>query len=125
MTTNENRKTVDAFLAGLDPAKAQIAASLRLLILGTDTELRESIKWGTPVFSKIGDVCYIAEAGGHVNLGFFQGAHLAAAVSHLEGSGKGMRHVKVMSLADIQPELFMSWIREAVAFNEGHKTRSS
>ena len=77
------------------------------------------------MYAKGGDACYIADAGGHVNLGFFRGAHLVGPGARMEGTGKEMRHVKVMSLADIQPDLFMSWIREAVAFNEGHKTRSS
>ena len=44
MTTNENRKTVDGYIAALDPTKAAIVVALRQLILATDDGLHESVK---------------------------------------------------------------------------------
>ena len=37
---------------------------------------------------------------GYVNLGFYQGAELADPKRLLEGTGKGLRHVKIRTLAD-------------------------
>jgi len=48
----------------------------------------------------------------HVNLGFFQGAKMKS--KKLEGTGKGLRHVKVRGLEDIDAEEFMRLLREPV-----------
>jgi hypothetical protein len=42
---------------------------------------------------------YIGVQGAHVNLGFYHGAALADPAGLLEGTGKGLRHVKVRSVA--------------------------
>ena len=36
-----------------------------------------------------------------------------------EGTGKKMRHIKVRSLSDIDPDQFSGWVREAVTLNQG------
>jgi hypothetical protein len=41
---------------------------------------------------------YIAPFKAHVNLGFFQGADLPDPAALLEGTGKGLRHVKLKTL---------------------------
>ena len=115
MTT---KKTVDSYLAELEPAKREIAETLRKPILTADPKLQESIKWGNPIYEKRGRVCYLADMGGYVNLGFFQGASLTDPEGRIAGTGKGMRHIKVRSLDDVDAERFASWVREAVALNE-------
>jgi Domain of unknown function (DU1801) len=40
--------------------------------------------------------------GDHVNLGFFRGAELDDSNGLLEGTGKGMRHVKIRIPGDIK-----------------------
>ena len=57
MTT---KKTVDSWLSELDPTLQRIAGALRKLILETDPDLSEAIKWGNPAYEKKGRVCYLA-----------------------------------------------------------------
>ena len=114
--TQENG--VDSWLAALKPELREIAGTLRQLILETDSSLAESIKWGNPVYSKKGNVCYLAAAKAYVSLGFFNGAALSDPEARMEGTGKKMRHVKVKKVDDIAREQVAAWIGESVALNE-------
>ena len=105
-------------MAELAPAKHRMAEALRSLILSADPELQESVKWGNSAYTKNGNVADIAQAGDHMNLGFFQGAKLTDPEGHIEGTGKDMRHIKIRSLDDISQSQFSSWVREAVALND-------
>ena len=111
-------KSVDSWQAVLKPELREIAGALRQLILVADTSLAESIKWGNPVFSKKGNVCYLAATKAYVSLGFFNGAALFDPGARMEGTGKKMRHVKVKKVDDILRERFAAWIGESVALNE-------
>jgi Domain of unknown function (DU1801) len=62
--------------------------------------------------------CYIAVYASHVNLGFYHGASLGAASGMLEGTGKGLRHIKLASLAAAKDPLIVEVIREAIADRE-------
>ena len=104
-------------MAELAPEKRRVAEALRKLILEADAQFQESVKWGNPVYEKEGRVCYIADMGRYMNLGFFQGAKLTDPEGRIEGTGKGMRHIKIRSLDDITQPQFSSWVREAVALN--------
>jgi len=46
--------------------------------------------------------CYIMPFATHVNLGFYYGAQLDDPAGLLEGSGKGLRHVKVRSVSEVK-----------------------
>ena len=111
-------KSVDSWLADLAPDLREVAGALRQLVLETDTSLVESIKWGNPVYSTKGNVCYLAATKAYVSLGFFNGAALPDPEARMEGTGKKMRHVRVRSVGEILREQFVSWIGESVALNE-------
>jgi hypothetical protein len=50
--------------------------------------------------------CYIGAHSGHVNLGFYYGAHLADPDGLMEGTGKNLRHVKVRNPEEVdQPAI--------------------
>jgi hypothetical protein len=49
----------------------------------------------------------------HVNLGFFMGARLKS--RRLEGTGKGLRHIKVRVAEDVDRKEFARLLKEAVA----------
>ncbi len=111
-------KTIDSWMAALDPSLRSVAEALRQLILESEPDLSESIKWGNPVYEKQGKVCYLASTKAYVSLGFFNGAALTDPEGFIEGTGKKMRHVKVRSSEDIRNELFSSWVREAIRLNQ-------
>ena len=113
------QKTVDTWMAELDPALREIAEGLRLLIIEADPGLDESIKWGNPTYEKSGKVYYLAAGKSYVSLGLFQGASLSDPEGRIEGTGKKMRHVKVRSLIDMPIQQLALWVRETIAINAG------
>ena len=50
-------------------------------------------------------------------MGFFQGARLTDPGGRIDGTGKGMRHVKVRALEDIDKVQFASWVSEALTLD--------
>jgi len=110
--------TVDDYLRKLDPARRAIAVELRALILKAAPQIEEAIKWRQPWYSRRGLVCSIYTAGDHLNLGFSRGVELDDPHGLLEGTGKGMRHVKLRNVADIKKQQFAKWIKGAVRLNE-------
>jgi hypothetical protein len=100
----------------------EIVSELRKLVMSSSPGVSEDIKWGRPWYSKNGYLCYISTAKAHVTFGFSNGARLNDPRGLLEGTGKGMRHVKLRSLDDIDRSLFRGWLKEAVRLNNaGHK----
>ena len=116
-----DKKTVDSWMAELDPPLREIAQALRELILEAAPDLKESIKWNTPNYARGGNVCYLASAKGYINLGFFNGAGLPNPDGLIEGTGEKMRHIKVRRPEDIRPEVFASLVREAARLDKGGK----
>ncbi len=94
-------KNVDSWISEHDPSIRRICHTLRDLILATEPDLRESIKWSNPVYEKRGRVAYLSATDIYVALGFFNGAGLYDPEGKIEGMGKMMRHVKVRALEDI------------------------
>jgi hypothetical protein len=111
-------KNVDSWISEHDPALRQIAETLRGIVLDTDPELRESIKWANPVYEKRGKICYLSATERYVSLGFFSGASLTDPKGWIEGTGKKMRHVKFRAMEDIDPEQLAWWVRQAVALDQ-------
>ena len=76
-------------------------------------EMQEFVKWGAPTYVVNGrNVACIMMYKDHVNLGFFQGARMKS--KRLEDIGKGLRHVKVHRLEDIDEKEFTRLLREAI-----------
>ena len=99
-------KTVDTWMAALAPSLRDLEMELRKLVLEAVPDLKESIKWGNPVYEKNGRVCYLAATEAYVSLGFFYGAALTDPGERIEGTGVKMRHIKVRTLADIHADQF-------------------
>jgi hypothetical protein len=108
---------VDEVLKGLDPRLKGLAESLRKVIKRSLPEAVEQVKWGSPVYSVNGkNVACIMCYSDHVNLGFYLGAKLVS--SRLEGTGKGLRHVKIRDKSDIDEKEFDRLLRRAAALVE-------
>ena len=56
---------------------------------------------------------YVNAFTAHVNVGFFHGNQLPDPKDLLEGTGKFMRHVKLRSEAEVDPENLKTLIKEA------------
>jgi hypothetical protein len=100
-------------LGPIDEPLVVIAKALRALILEVDPDTTEqprpsdrALSYGVGSRKMIDGYAYVMPHAKHVNLGFYEGAHLPDPAGLLEGTGKGLRHVKVRSVADVKrPEL--------------------
>jgi hypothetical protein len=112
-----SEKTVDGYIDGLGGERGAIVAALREVIRTTAPEARETIKWAQPVYESGGPFAYIKAFGKSVNLGFWRGAEISDPSGLLVGEGDRMRHVRLTSLAEVQPDLVADWVRQAVELN--------
>jgi hypothetical protein len=105
---------VDALLEDLDPKLAPIAKSLRALVRREAPGLQESVKWGSPFWIGRSNCICLMLFNDHVNLGFLQGATLAKSFPILEGTGKGIRHVKIRSKNDVKNPVLVQLVHGAL-----------
>ena len=115
--------TVDAFIRKLDPQRKEIAVELRALINKHAPAAEETIAWGQPWWKLNGWLCTVYTAGDHVNFGFYRGAELDNPDGLLEGTGKGMRHIKVYAVNDIKKAKFKALITQAAKLNTSDRKR--
>ena len=94
---------VDAWLAGEPQPLRSMAGKSFSLMRGCGKDVRELIHDGCPV-ACVDDAAfaYVNSFKSHVNVGFFNGASLPDPAALLQGSGKRMRHVKLLPGMDPQ-----------------------
>jgi hypothetical protein len=103
---------VDEVLKEVDPHLRSLTGSLRRVIKRSIPEAVGQLKWGNPTYSVNGkNVACIMHYSDHVNLGFFAGSKLKS--RRLEGTGKGLRHIKVRSKSDIDEKEFGRLLKSA------------
>ncbi len=105
-------KTVEGIVIQLDPQRRELTEKLRALVRETMPEAVETVKWGNVTYLLKGkNLSWLIMYKDHVDLGFFQGAGLKS--KRLEGTGKGLRHIKVRTPADIDETEFARLLRDA------------
>jgi hypothetical protein len=105
---------VDAYVSKVDPKLRKQFEKLRSIVKRALPGATEAVKWGVPFYSLNGvGVAAMADYSEHVNLALMQGAKLSSDL--LEGTGKGMRHITVKTLAEIKETEFIRLLREAGA----------
>lgn len=111
---------VDQYISELPEDIQNITEALRKIILDASPNLIEEYKWSMPNYSYNGLVCYLQASKKHVNLGFHNGVELQEKDTNqlLQGSGKGMRHIRIKKIEDIQPDVFTEFIIMAIEMNE-------
>jgi hypothetical protein len=111
-------KDVDAFVKEIEPVKRANVEALRKFVKKEAPQLKEQIKWGNICWIGKGNVCWIIVYNDHVDFGFFNGAKLKDPAKLLEGTGKGLRHVKVRAAKDIKPAPFKALLNQAMALDK-------
>jgi hypothetical protein len=111
----------DALQAILNSHSQEIAVmveNLRDLVKQSAPHLREEVKtgWGAIVYRAEGMVCAISPHKTHVNLSFYNGAHLSDSDGLLQGIGKDMRHVKIYCGEEIRWQALSEMLHEACQF---------
>ena len=105
-------ESISEILAKLNPVQRKIANRLRKLITGAFPESVETMKWGIITYllgSK--NLVWLQFYKDHIDFGFFMGARLKS--KRLEGTGKGLRHVKITGLDEIDEKDFSRLLHNA------------
>jgi len=116
MVKVKGASSIDEYIAQQSQAHQTLLRTLRALINKAVPGIEEKVMWSQPVFAKGKEkVVFLYVAGDHVNFGFFRATEMKDAKKRLEGTGKGMRHVKIRGEADIDPAYFSSLVKQAAA----------
>ncbi|WP_299190326.1 DUF1801 domain-containing protein [uncultured Aquimarina sp.] len=112
----ENNKTVDAFIN----SKLHWKKSLELLrSIMISTEMEETIKWGTPTYMIGGkNVIGLTAFKSYVGIWFHQGVFLkddqGKLINAQEGKTKGLRQWRFSSYEEIEKDLVLQYVLEAI-----------
>jgi hypothetical protein len=91
-----------------------IAQAVRTLVKTRFKDTSEEVKYGGILFTAQVQFCGVFVYKEHVSVEFGHGAKIKDPFGHLEGSGKGRRHVKLKTVADIEDKelaqyLLLAW----------------
>ena len=114
--TSPRDSDVDAWLYQQADDLGPIARHWFAELRSCGSDVRELLHDGHPT-ACVGDAAfaYVNAFRAHVNLGFFHGAELADPAGLLEGTGKFMRHVKLMPGRAVDDAAVEQLIRTAYA----------
>jgi hypothetical protein len=106
------KPTVDSMALGLDATRREEMERLRAVVKKALPEAAETVKWNQPVYVFNGRnlICFMI-FDDHISFGIFGGSQLRS--SRLEGTSKGLKHVKVYKLADIDEKELSRLTKEA------------
>jgi hypothetical protein len=112
------RLWIDAYVKKAGKLRG-VTKSVRALVKKTAAGCEEYVSpWKTPAFDSNGPLCVFVMGKEHVTLAFLRGAALPDPEKLLEGAGKGVRHVKLRSLADVKRPGVRKLIAEAAKLNK-------
>ena len=98
-------KSVEALLNDirlLGESQYELVEAVRTLVKDSFKSATEEVKYGGILFDADVQFCGVFAYSEHVSVEFGQGARISGPFGHLEGTGKGRRHVKLRSLGDIK-----------------------
>jgi hypothetical protein len=114
--------TFEGFVRSMPKPLRPLAEQIVSLVSEAVPGLSRELKWGWPAFTIPGKkgmervLCSMGAVGDrYLNLMFFKGAKLHDPKRRLEGTGKGMRHIKVRSRADVDGAYFKKLAKQARA----------
>ena len=98
---------------------AVVTKAVRTLLKKTVQGGEEYVSpWKIPSFDSNGPLCCFMVGKEHVTFAFMRGAALPDPEKLLEGTGKGVRHIKLRSVADVKRPGVKKLIAEAVRLNK-------
>jgi hypothetical protein len=98
---------------------AGVAKAVRALMKKSVKGVEEYVNpWKIPSYDSNGPLCCFLIGKDHVTFAFMRGAALPDPQKLLEGTGKGVRHVKLRSVADVKSPGVKKLIAEAVKLNK-------
>ncbi|MBC8124154.1 MAG: DUF1801 domain-containing protein [Candidatus Kapabacteria bacterium] len=104
---------LNEYLKIIPPTQHGLVRALDEVITSAAPGLTSSLKWGNLTYSGVSNVCSIVAHTHHINLQFFKGVHLADPRGLLSGTGIEMRHIKISSESDVDPDYIKVLVRDA------------
>lgn len=102
---------IETWFDNLRPEQRDLARILRTLVQDASPELVQTVKWGNLMFTHEGThAVAIVMHKDHANLQVFNGALLSDQFPELEGTGRGVRHIRFRYRYPVDEEL----VREVV-----------
>ena len=94
----------------LNETNHEIVEAVRALVKKTFKSTSEEVKYGGILFSSGAQFCGVFAYKEHVSVEFGSGAKIEDHAGHLEGSGKGRRHLKLRSVAEIKSKKLAEYL---------------
>ena len=88
----------------------EIVEAVRALVKKTFRSSSEEVKYGGILFSSGVQFCGVFAYKAHVSVEFGAGARIKDDLGLLEGSGKGRRHLKFNSVADVESKKLAAYL---------------
>jgi hypothetical protein len=110
-------KSVEALLEDirfLSEDRYKIVEAVRALVKQRFEPFAEEVKYGGILFSSGVQFCGVFAYKEHVSVEFGHGAAIRDKLGHLEGSGKLRRHIKLVSIADIESKKLAQYLALAL-----------
>ena len=96
-----------------------IVEAVRSLVHRTFKDTAEEVKYGGILFSSVIQFAGVFAYKEHVSVEFGSGAKISDQFGHLEGSGKGRRHIKLASVTDIKTKRLAEYLELALQAARG------
>ena len=110
---------IETWFDNLRPEQRDLARILRTLVQAASPELAPSVKWGNLMFTDEGThAVAIVRHKDHANLQIFNGASLVDQYPELEGTGRGMRHVRFRYRFPVDEDLVRELVHACVELME-------
>jgi hypothetical protein len=121
MPTNESHGTFEEVLAQASPNLQPVCQALKMAIAALHPQYTE-VAWPRLGIASYGigpkkmteHYAYIAVQSSHVNLGFYRGAQFKDPDRLLQGTGKGLRHVKLHRASEADSPALIALLVEAI-----------
>lgn len=92
----------------------EIVEAVRAMVEKSCSSLAEEVKYGGILYSSSVQCFGIFAYKAHVSVEFGQGASIVDKFGHLEGQGKGRRHIKLRSFEDIKSKKLAHYLPLAI-----------
>ena len=99
----------------LGEVQFDLVQAVRSLVESQFTDVEEVVKYGGILFSSGVQFCGVFAYKEHVSVEFGAGANIKDSIGLLEGTGKGRRHIKLRTVADIEAKQLPAYLKLAHA----------
>ena len=102
-TRKRKKSEKNAYMRNDNPALQKVVRGLRILVKTTVPGTKIAVNsWGIPTFEAEDPFCFYMVGKNHVTFGFHYGTSLDDPEGLLEGTGKNLRHVKLLTVDDLK-----------------------